>query len=259
LLNPNSNLAVNRENAEERVKDGVLWVAPEKPPTPEAAPPATGLTWVGWALIGMMLVCVIGAAWPELLRGLRGWSSNSDWSPTVAGPGDEVYVYLPKKITSVKGYWRGTPQVTIRCDEDPKLSGRIPSWTKDNSWGQSIQIGSKESTTSTTTLWVKTRLPSGENYAGKTLKVDVVMNVVYPLLIGNDHFQDTPDTASHSAELRLSAPGSGAAYRASWFGGVLGGGIAMAILGGMMALEAWSLCRLSLPTEVFVPERPAGV
>jgi hypothetical protein len=262
LLNPNLNRSSNHAQAQDRLRAGRIWTPPNAPVNPGAPAPPTGLSWVGWALFGMMFLCVFAAAWPELLRGINGWPVNDKWSPPMAGPGDSAYIYLPATVTSVNGYWNGTADAWADAVGDPTIVNRpLRASTSNQSWGTSISV--EGSPNGTKTLWARVYLPRDDDrLVGKTLRLRIQLHIISPKYFppdgtGKAHFEDMgEDPPLQQAELKVGPPGCGASYRASWYGGVLGGGLALAILGAMLALEAGSLRRLALPTEVFVPEKP---
>ena len=136
---PNRDLEANRRKAEQEVAaQRVRTLRPGTPPAPGFRPAAT--RFHGLLAAGLALAALLALALPELMRQQAGWPLNADWFPPVAGPGDEIYLYLPDSISSIKGYWTGTLTVTATVDQEPQASGfDIESSTRQVDWGRSIR------------------------------------------------------------------------------------------------------------------------
>ncbi len=256
LYNPNRNLAANQALGERKKADGEIWVPEESRPDPDAVPPSTATGMASYFVLLLMLGCVLSSLLAPMLSVVNHWPVNSSWVPNVAGPGDEAYVYFPNKIVSVKGYWNGQASATATCKTEPALQvGKLTARTQTDVWPQTIQVDNKSSSTSTKALWVKVGIPGNSDLVGKTLTVQMSLAVRYPKLMDATHFDDNfSENFTYSADLTLAKPGAGAVYRACWYAGVIGGGLAMIVLGAFLALIASTLRRKALPTEVFVPE-----
>ncbi len=251
--NPNRNLESNRLSAQQKVERGDLWVPPDSKPTPEGEMPAFGWSTahtVAYVLFGLGLLAL---ASPELLRLVHGWPANPEWYPLVAGPGDQPYTYFPNKITSVKGFWRGVGKAQVANAAEVGLaSPDLRIETKQDNWGQSISIGSKESKTSTNTLWMRVLLPPDSKLEGKTLKLNMLLVVTYPKLNG-DRFDEVSESYSHKAEIRLNSAGAGGQYKTWWWGGFLGGVVLISVASILIVRLSNDLCKLAHPTKVFTP------
>ncbi|HZY87212.1 MAG TPA: hypothetical protein VFE78_20415 [Gemmataceae bacterium] len=262
--NPNRDLEANLRLAQSRVEAGDLWVPRAANPNPGEAEAFAGSGWspantVACALLGL---AVLAFLLPEALRMVRGWPQNRQWFPVVAGPGDEVYTYFPDKITSVKGYWSGQPTARVENWQELGLaSPTLGASSKSDNWGGTIRIGSKESKTSTNTVWVKVKLPPGATLEGKTLKLKMDLAVRYPELQkqgGKDSYQDAGTSFSHSANVRLGSAKAGERYRSWWWGGMLTGAALLVVASVLVARLASALRQKALPTEIFVPGQGEG-
>lgn len=251
--NPNRNLESNQQLAQQKVERGDLWVPPGSKAEAVAEMPSFGWSTahaVAYVMFGLGLLALVS---PELLRLMHGWPANTAWYPQVAGPGDQPYVYFPNKITSVKGYWRGLSKAqVVNAAEVGLPSTELRTESKQDSWGNSISIGSKESKTSTNTLWVRVFLPNDPRLEGKTLKLKMALNVSYPKLNGNS-FDEVSEPYSHTAEIRLSGAGAGSRYKAWWWGGFLGGVLLISISSIMLVRLSTGMCKLAQPTSIFAP------
>jgi hypothetical protein len=189
------------------------------------------------------------------VRTLRGWKANPEWVPLVVGPGDEAYVYFPDKITSVKGYWNAKPTVAVSNWRDLGLKGpQLKATSKTDSWGAQISVGSKESKTSTNALWLRLNVPPDAQLAGKTLDLDLALDVNYPELAMGDKFAPRTSHARMRKSLALSGAGAGAEYRSWWWGGFLGGAFLLVVPSIALVRLSGNLRRRALPTNIFVPD-----
>jgi hypothetical protein len=254
VSNPNRNLDSNQQAAQNKVERGDLWV-----PAGSKAEPAVDTPVFGWStahavayvLFGLGLLALMS---PELLRTLHGWPVNEAWYPQVAGPGDDPYIYFPNKITSVKGYWQGQVRAEVLNAAEVELSSpQIGSSSKHDNWGETIRIGSKESKTSTNTLWARVSLPSVPQPEGKTLKIKITMNVVYPKLMGNNWDQTNEGPFVQTAEIRLSGAAAGSRYKAWWWGGFLVGTLLLTLSSLLLVRLSTGLRKLAQPTTIFAP------
>jgi hypothetical protein len=251
--NPNRHPERNQQAAQQRVERGDLWLPPGSKADPEAEMPVFGWSTahtVAYVLFGLGLLAFLS---PEILRALHGWPANPQWYPHVAGPGDQPYLYFPDQITSVKGYWRGLGKAQVVNAAEvglPVADLRIES--KQDNWGQSISIGSKESKTSTNTLWLRVLLPNDPLLEGKTLKLNLHLIVVYPALSGIN-FDEVHQDFSHKAEIRLSGAGAGVRYQSWWWGGFVGGVLLVTVSSLLLVRLSSGLRKLAQPTSIFAP------
>ena len=165
--NPNRNLESNQQLAQQKVERGDLWIPPGSKADAVSEAPAFGWSTahaVAYVLFGLGLLALLS---PEVLRLLHGWPANAVWYPQVAGPGDDPYIYFPNKITSVKGYWQGNVRAEVLNAAEVGLNAaQIGASSQTDNWGNTIQIGSKESKTSTKTLWAACQ-SAGQPPAGR--------------------------------------------------------------------------------------------
>jgi hypothetical protein len=255
--NLNRDLESNRHLALMQVEKGELWVPENRQTASEVDEDVTGAGWTSGHSTAyvMMLLGLVAFLSPEAVRTLRGWKANPEWVPLVVGPGDEAYVYFPDKITSVKGYWNAKPTVAVSNWRDLGLKGpQLKATSKTDSWGAQISVGSKESKTSTNALWLRLNVPPDAQLAGKTLDLDLALDVNYPELAMGDKFAPRTSHARMRKSLALSGAGAGAEYRSWWWGGFLGGAFLLVVPSIALVRLSGNLRRRALPTNIFVPD-----
>jgi hypothetical protein len=156
---------------------------------------------------------------------------------------------MRQSISSVKGYWRGRPEVVIK-DGDRRLNARAT--TNQNDWGSTISAKSSEKDTSSTP-WVALTLPGEKKLAGKTVGCDIDLNVEYPAATGSSSFRTTSSKMHRGLKLVLAEAGAGDSYTAVWWVGTLAGLVLALLAGVFLVLVARTLRRTARPTQVFAP------
>jgi len=260
-FNPNGNLDANHRLAKDREESGDLWV-PNQPKGEGGVEAGSGVNvghYVGYALLG---IGVLAFVVPPLLLLAMGAASNPSWNPEVFGPGDEAYVYFDKRITSVKGYWSGSPTVSILNWDTLGIPGPAPVLTgrsKQDSWAGTITISSRGGTTSSPLLYSYVTFPADERLAGKKLQLRINMNVRYPKLMSSNMYQDTPDTAQYDGSVTLSGVKAGTTYKSVWWL-ASGVGLLLTVIGGIvLPLASSSFAKKANKTEIFAPDEPPGL
>ncbi|HEY7428303.1 MAG TPA: hypothetical protein VH682_28980 [Gemmataceae bacterium] len=252
--NPNRDLERNHQQAQRKVEGGDLWVPPgSKAQAESSEPPRFGWSTahtVAYILLGLGLLAL---ASPELLRLVHGWPANKEWYPLAAGPGDEPYVYFPSSITSVKGYWQANATaVVLNANEIGLAAPQLRATSQNDKWGDTIRIGSKESKTSSKTLWVRVALPMDKQLEDKTLTIKMALDVTYPQLQGNQ-WEPVSGHYEHTQDIRLGGAGAGGRYRVWWGGGYFGGVLLLAVSSLLLLRLSTGLRKLAQPTSIFTP------
>jgi hypothetical protein len=258
LRNPNADLDDNHRLAQARVEKGDLWV-PSSDRQGAAAPDTVESGWssahrIAYVMLGLG---VLALASSQLLRTASGWPANPDWFPEVAGPGDEVYVYFPQSISSIKGYWSGqATALVVNAAEVGLPTPQLTASSQQSTWGNTISAKSSEKY-SRSRLWARVKLPPAGDLAGKTLQIKMNLGVSYPTMKGGG-FENQQQPFSHTADLRLAAANAGGRYRAWWWGGLLGGAVLVLLPGILLAKLADAFRQRALPTNIFVPGQEEG-
>lgn len=174
------------------------------------------------ALLSATLCAAIAS--PEIVRLTRGWPTNPNMFPPVAGPGDEFRYYFPEHITSVKGLWRGVGHAELTSGSTTE---RLQASTAGNSWGQSIYVerGYRE----THPVWLDVRLPARSR--GPVAQLRLHLSVEYPSAVGTSSFRVVTATRSASPMLQLGSPGGGTLYSRLFFAGTIAGLVLTLLLG----------------------------
>jgi hypothetical protein len=254
--NPNRDLERNHQHAQRKVEGGALWVSPDSKAQPESSePPRFGWSSKHTVAYVLLSLGLLALASPELLRLVHGWPANKEWYPLAAGPGDEPYAYFPNSITSVKGYWQGNAAaVVLNANEVGLATPQLRATSQNDQWGETIRIGSKESKTSTKTLWARVVLPADKQLEGKTLTIKMALDVTYPELQGNQ-WQPVKGHYEHTQDIRLSDAGAGGHYQVLWWGGYFGGVLLLAVSSFLLMRLSTGLRQLAQPTSIFTPAK----
>ena len=178
LKNPNRDTMSNRELAGSRVTGGAIRCQGGTLTTP-----AEEITWpprsLGHKVALLLLVGAVAVtAIPEIARSMRGWPLNEACYLPVVGPGDRTKVYMPEKVSSIKGYWNGNPQVLLRVDGTGGARGRsVRRRTQTTGAERSASSPAKNNSSRP---WVKLEIPDDASLAGKAVQCDITLEVRYP-------------------------------------------------------------------------------
>jgi hypothetical protein len=220
---PNRNLDKNLDKGARYIEEGTLQLVEAQDRHDEPPPDKKGTGFMVAALFCLVGILAMPAA--EWLRMVNGWPVNAAWAPVVAGPGDAPWTYFQQRLACVKGYWNGNGMAVVTNAGELGLANpRLAVSARDDDWGNSISAKSSESK-SNKRLWARVHVPEGANLAGKTLKLKIMLNVHYPMPMGNKQFVNHNDTFEHSAELALAGPAAGALYVKLWWLGGVGGAL----------------------------------
>lgn len=256
LKNLNADTNANRQLAAGRVDAMTLNHTPGRAGSPreEWVNPPRGL-WLRLAL-PMLLGVVLLAALPEIIRTMRGWPLNADSYPPVVGPGDTARIYMDQKIHSVKGYWRGTPEVLLHVNGSGDKGVPVTASTNQNDWGSTIYAKSDEKDTSSTP-WVELQLPGDASLAGKTFDCDIDLILDYPKIAGSSNFQRQHEVMQRTIPLHFAPVGAGANFTNLWWEGTAGA-IGLLLFTGIVLIQgAKALRQSALPTRLLQPAAPA--
>lgn len=251
---PNRNLEANRKLAKRKAKHGDLWVPDDSKPTEDLREVGNGITGGHYACYAMLAAAVLAFLLPVGVRVVTGMKVNPDLHPEVAGPGDSPYVYFKDSIKSVKGYWSGTPRVTVLNPGDLGGPVAINATSQQDSWGNSISVSSKSPTTSSKTLWARLQLPNDPNLVGKSIQVKIDLQVQYPNLMGDKQWSHANGTFSHTTTLQMSRAGAGGMFKGAFWLGFLGGNLLLFLAGGLLPSFSNRFKAKARKTKIFVPE-----
>ena len=253
---PNRDTAANLQVAAQRVASGVITHQPGQRLLrgEDLMPSAT--TFGSTLARGMLLFAVLLATAPELFRITRHWPLNPDCYSPVVGPGDQPRIYMTEQITSIKGYWRGSPKAVVYDAASAGKKFAVIATTEHNDWGSSISAKSSEKN-SKKTPWVRVALPDDPDLAGKSLMCDIDLEVAYPAAVDSSSFRTYSSNLRRSVQLHLAASiRAGEMYNGWWWKGtVLAMGMVSAC-GLLLIRSARQFQREAKPARVLVPAQP---
>jgi len=248
LRNPNKDADANRRTAAERVTAGAIRNAGGRAGTPPAHHVSPSRSPVQIAALAALLIGAALLAVPEIMRSVKGWPVNDVSYPPVAGPGDVARVYMDSSISSIKGYWRGWPEVSIQGPQGEAIEATAT--TNEKSWGSSISAKSSEKSSSSTP-WLEISLPDRPDRAGQSIEGRMKMKVLYPAMSGSSSFDEIEQTLQRTVQLKLAGSGAGRQYNAIWWQATVAGALLILVSGIMLVMSANALKKRANPTQVY--------
>jgi hypothetical protein len=256
--NANRNLDANKQKADQLVAAGTLRHTPAAQNlslTNQLATPSRSIQHLlGLALLLFSFVLVIA---PTAGITVLHWPVNNQCYPPVVGPTDTTRIYLPGKISSVKGYWRGQPAVKVSYPGGPEDGEEAQASTNQNNWGSTISDVKSSEESSTSHPWVEVTMPETAKLAGKAVHCEIDLSLEFPQMSGGSSFTTQSDEMKHSLDITLAQRGAGSLYNTLWWGGTAGGGALALFASLVLYSQAKSLRKRANPTQVFTAE-PAG-
>lgn len=254
LLTPNGSPEKNMELAKDYLEDGTMEVTTVSKEEPEpVADPKGGLFWGVFGAAALALLLIVAA---ELVRLASGWPLNAAWHPQVAGPGDTPWTHFNKRIETVGGYWRAQ-NVLVHVLNPQEVGIANAQWAASShhsDWGDKISVKSGQKRSSRQ-LWARVNVPPEANLAGKEVSLKIILDVEFPVLRGNNAFENDRDVSEHTTSLRLASPRAGKTYTTLWWVGLVGGGLLLLGLNGLLIARANGLIKLGHPTRTYPVER----
>ena len=253
-LDMNRDLEANRRSAADRIAAGKMQLhTPGQVGAAAAAAASRGL--IQRLALMMLPLALLLAACPELLRIAHGWPLSPEAYPPVVGPADTTRLYMQAKISSIMGYWRGSPHAVLRLPGGQTVD--LQATTNQNNWGSTINAKEDEKDNSTTP-WVEVQIPPDAELAGKEVACDVRLDIDYPHVIGSSNFQvQHTFLTRNQIPLKLATMGAGREYKTAWWVGSLLAVLLLLACGALFILAAMALQKSALPAGVFNPSAPA--
>ncbi len=244
---PNRDLDANRVVAADRVTAGQVRTvsAAAKRPVNRGLMQADvpGRAKPKWPLAGLVLLAPLVAAAPEAVRSARAWPANDACYPPVVGPGDTTRVYMPQRIASVKGFYRGTVEARLSA-ASLAAPVALAATTNQNDWGSTIYVKDDEKQTHHRP-WVQMTMPADPSLAGRPVDCGVHLVVEYPAIPpGGTGFETVTWPMDDHFPIRLAPPGAGARYQSLWWSASAAAAAVLAVGGGVLV---WSAKRLRSP------------
>jgi hypothetical protein len=252
--NPNRNRDANRERAKAEIERHRVEMV-ERGSMTDVSPPPRNLT-VAHAVA--LLATAAGAVLflgPELVRRSTDLPVNSDLTPFVAGPRDEVRIDFPKDhdLHSVGQRWRATATAKllnaaeVGAPEELAASSSMQDWCD----GFTVHAGTEHACPD---LWARVQLPDGDGVAGKTLRLQVSLDLVYPSDCGQSGlsptYQNRAARVTREFTVRVAEAEDKAVYESAWWLAVVGGPLGILGGGAVLVWLALALRSRARPTQV---------
>jgi hypothetical protein len=251
LDNPNGNRAENRKKAKSEVDTGQVEVV--QPGTADKNKPVPGNLRATHALtlLGILLSVPAFLA-PVYVKETENLPTDPDLPPFVIAPGDEVRVTFPAQhnIQCVSGLWHGNARARILNASEAAGLTILPAATQTDSWGEGIFVKSSEKNL-TRSLHATVKIPKEAKLGGKTLRVEVGLDVTYPSVALNNTFTNRKAAASHIVTIQLANLAACQTYRDAFAAGTTLG--LLGCVGGGLGLFglAFQLRSRARPTEIY--------
>ena len=108
---------------------------------------------------------------------------NGELRPTVVAPGDEFAMAFPEHPKSVKGYWRGQPDIKIINKDDLPQNVLITGTGSDRVWSDESEIRDASNFDTECKPRAVIIIPDDPALAGKSLELKITMEVTFPKTI----------------------------------------------------------------------------
>ncbi len=197
----------------------------------------------GIALL-FVVAAPIGFLMPTFARPEQGWPLNppdraaretGPLASRVVAPGDKVSIsWIPRKMTAVRGLWRGTPKVAVLNAKELACPATIPSKGNADKWGDEIWTdGSLDGYAPRVSATFV--IPDDAELGGKSLDLRVTLPVTYPTPVEGDHFDDRRQMLICETTMLVATRKVKEAYWSSWSTGATLG-LAGHAIGGFMLI-----------------------
>jgi hypothetical protein len=246
--NFNIDTEANRRTSADKVTAGLLQHTPGKAGAPGMEHVYPSRSPLHTIAVPLLFIAVALIASAEIIRAVSHWPLNTNLYPPVAGPGDSSRVYMDKSIHSVKGYWRGSPHVTLHTPLSPRPMN-VQAVTNQKDWGSTIYAKSSEKNSSSTP-WVELHLPQTPELVGKTVDCNIDLDVEYPESAASSSFETVSNHMTRATPIAFAPAGAGSKYNALWWQGTAGGMILILVCGQILRISARGLQKRANPTRL---------
>jgi hypothetical protein len=231
---PNRNRQANREQAQQEVATGVLTVvSPGDPAAADRVPPRlTGANLIPTALVILApLACVVAlvdqANKPEP-------PVNAYLRPAIVSPGETSGCVIPNLRVEGLGPWRGQPTVRALNAKEVGAPEKLDARGNEEQWGSEVSVWLRRferPADQPLCPMIRLSFPNNPALAGKTLQLQVSMNMTYAVLKGRDNFENKSASVTSTFPVTLATPESLKGGPVFLF--ALGAGCVASALGGL--------------------------
>jgi hypothetical protein len=176
--------------------------------------------------LACFLILMLGgpaSATAEIWRLVNRWPANPDTDAVVVSTGQDVKIHLPQTLRSVKGYWSASGRADL-LDAPPQVTASLAMSTRTQSWSGTIYFDKNQSQTENADLWVICRIPDAAELRGRTVRIRVQLEALYPHLQPAGHYDDVRARVISDVEVNVAQDRDAAAqYRQLvWIGYIIG-------------------------------------
>jgi hypothetical protein len=257
---PNRDRAANREQARREVAAEVLvLVRPGDPAAADRTPPAlTGKKVVPVALVVLTpLLCLVGIV---ARGGKPAPPVNPILRPAVVEPGESCNCFVPNLRVEGVGPWRGQPTVQILNAKEVGAPDKLEATGSNDPLGSEVKVYTMRGDRPNNHVLsptIRLSLPKDPALAGKTLQLQVTMNMTYAVLKGSDQFITQTANVSSTFPVHI-APAESLRGGPVYLFGLVVGGIASCLGGLWLTLLALNGPKGGRVRFVYRQRRPKG-
>jgi hypothetical protein len=212
--------------------------------------------WTARQTLGTLLSAAAGLAFLYSAHVVATRQPPDDPTPNLpkAAPGRPYKVVFENPpFKSVEGRWSATPTAVLVNYKELGLPKTVAATSNAAPYADSIRVEAKATNETPKDLFANVIVPDDPKLGGKTLKFKVTLNVVYPVRLNKDTFDQKVTTVSREVTIRASTEAEIAEDRRVIQGALsgIGAGFAAALAGaGLLVWGGGSLKKQGAPSEV---------
>jgi hypothetical protein len=203
---------------------------------------------------------------PWHLRTTNHWPVNLKLDPQIISPGDKVLIHFPDPgLRSMNGLWRASARAELLNAAEIGGPATIPATSKTDDWGNKVWVRepsypSLPEDSPMRQLFAYLHLPNDAALGGKTLRVRITMEVMYPTyqrptgwdILENrkGSFLNKTSPVSTEVTVQLTPAGGSEAYQMAWALAAGIGGLGYLVSGLGLRLLAQAQRSKAKPVEL---------
>jgi hypothetical protein len=181
---------------------------------------------------------------------------NPGLRPMIVVPGDSCNCFLPDIRVEGVGLWRGQPTVRVLNAREVGAPEKIDALGNNDPFGAEVTVHThrfENPTNHPFSPLIRINLPKDPALGGKTLRLQVTMNMTYAVLKGRDQFIPQSANVSTTFPVQIAGPETLHGVPVYLFG-IIAGGAASALGGIWFVLLALKGPKGTAAGEVFLSE-----